>query len=59
MASDERIRTTHIGSLPRPPELLDLFEKRQDGAGVDPRAFAPRPGALATKFMSWYDIPRT
>jgi len=35
MASDERIRTTHIGSLPRPPELLDLLEKRQDGAAVD------------------------
>ncbi|MFD1633113.1 cobalamin-independent methionine synthase II family protein [Haloplanus ruber] len=36
MASDERIRTTHIGSLPRPPELLDLLERRQDGTDVDP-----------------------
>jgi methionine synthase II (cobalamin-independent) len=34
-ANDERIRTTHIGSLPRPPELLDLLEKRQNGEDVD------------------------
>ncbi|WP_435177963.1 methionine synthase [Halorussus sp. AFM4] len=36
MSTDDRIRTTHIGSLPRPPELLDLLEKRQDGVDVDP-----------------------
>ncbi|MDS0295486.1 methionine synthase [Halogeometricum luteum] len=34
-ANDDRIRTTHIGSLPRPPELLDLLKKRQDGEEVD------------------------
>ncbi|MFC6727909.1 methionine synthase [Natronoarchaeum mannanilyticum] len=34
-ANDDRIRTTHIGSLPRPPELLDLLEKRQNGEDVD------------------------
>ncbi|KZN23251.1 methionine synthase [Haladaptatus sp. R4] len=33
--NDDRIRTTHIGSLPRPPELLDLLTKRQDGEAVD------------------------
>jgi len=34
-ANDDRIRTTHIGSLPRPSELLDLLEKRQNGEDVD------------------------
>jgi len=34
-ANDERIRTTHIGSLPRPPELLDLLTDRQSGKEVD------------------------
>ncbi|SEW30215.1 cobalamin-independent methionine synthase II family protein [Natrinema salifodinae] len=33
--TEDRIRTTHIGSLPRPPELLDLLTKRQNGATVD------------------------
>jgi len=33
---DDRIPTTHIGSLPRPPELLDLLKKREDGEDVDP-----------------------
>ena len=34
--NDDRIPTTHIGSLPRPPELLDLLTRRQDGEAVDP-----------------------
>jgi len=34
-ATDDRIPTTHIGSLPRPPELLDLLKRRQDGEEVD------------------------
>ncbi|WP_459807917.1 methionine synthase [Halopiger thermotolerans] len=33
--TEDRIRTTHIGSLPRPPELLDLLEQRQNGEDVD------------------------
>ena len=33
--TNDRIRTTHIGSLPRPPELLELLTKRQDGEDVD------------------------
>ncbi|WP_160133721.1 cobalamin-independent methionine synthase II family protein [Halococcus salsus] len=35
MGDDRRIRTTHVGSLPRPPELLDLLTDRQDGEAVD------------------------
>ena len=32
----DRIQTTHIGSLPRPPELLDLLRTRESGGDVDP-----------------------
>ncbi|WP_200530552.1 cobalamin-independent methionine synthase II family protein [Halorubrum sp. LN27] len=35
-ADDGHIGTTHIGSLPRPPELLDLLTNRQAGEAVDP-----------------------
>ncbi|SFT08274.1 cobalamin-independent methionine synthase II family protein [Halostagnicola kamekurae] len=31
----DRIRTTHIGSLPRPPALLELLEARQNDEPVD------------------------
>jgi len=31
----EHISTTHIGSLPRDPDLLDLLKRRQDGDSVD------------------------
>jgi len=31
----DRIRTTHVGSLPRPTDLLDLMRARAEGAGVD------------------------
>ncbi|WP_336024687.1 cobalamin-independent methionine synthase II family protein [Halobellus salinisoli] len=31
----DRIQTTHIGSLPRTPELLELLTRRQDGEEVD------------------------
>ena len=32
----DRILTTHIGSLPRTPQLLELLKARQDGEDVDP-----------------------
>ncbi|TKX55181.1 methionine synthase [Halorubrum sp. SP3] len=38
--NDARVSTTHIGSLPRPPELLDLLTRRQDGETVDPDEWA-------------------
>src|ERR1700746_772695 len=34
--SDERILTTHTGSLPRPPELTRLYVRRARGESVDP-----------------------
>ena len=38
--SSHRIRTTHVGSLIRPPELIPLLEARQEGRGVDEAVFA-------------------
>ena len=38
--STDRILTTHVGSLPRPHDLLDMLKQRLDGAAVDQRAFA-------------------
>jgi 5-methyltetrahydropteroyltriglutamate--homocysteine methyltransferase len=37
--STDRILTTHVGSLPRPPDLLALLEARESGAGFDRAAF--------------------
>jgi 5-methyltetrahydropteroyltriglutamate--homocysteine methyltransferase len=34
--SDERILTTHTGSLPRPPELSRLYVRRARGEAIDP-----------------------
>ena len=34
--SEERILTTHAGSLPRPPELVRLYVRRAKGEAVDP-----------------------
>jgi 5-methyltetrahydropteroyltriglutamate--homocysteine methyltransferase len=33
--STERILTTHTGSLPRPPEILEAMRDREDGRTVD------------------------
>ena len=38
--SDERILTTHTGSLPRPPELTRLYVRRARGEAVDPEEIA-------------------
>jgi 5-methyltetrahydropteroyltriglutamate--homocysteine methyltransferase len=37
--STDRILTTHVGSLPRPPELLALLEAREIGREFDDAAF--------------------
>jgi 5-methyltetrahydropteroyltriglutamate--homocysteine methyltransferase len=36
--SDERILTTHAGSLPRPPDLVRLYARRAQGEAVDAAA---------------------
>jgi len=41
--SQDRILTTHVGSLPRPPDLLTFLEARErGGAEFDQRAFEAR-----------------
>jgi 5-methyltetrahydropteroyltriglutamate--homocysteine methyltransferase len=37
--SEERILTTHTGSLPRPPELTRLHIRRLRGESIDPQEF--------------------
>ena len=37
--STERILTTHVGSLPRPPELVDMIQARDAGQAFDPVAY--------------------
>ena len=38
--SDERILTTHVGSLPRNPELTDLLIDQEQGKAIDTTALA-------------------
>jgi 5-methyltetrahydropteroyltriglutamate--homocysteine methyltransferase len=38
--SEDRILTTHTGSLPRPPELTRLYARQARGEPVDPAALA-------------------
>jgi len=40
--SKDRILTTHVGSLPRPPQLLELLIARDAGKPYDGAAFAAR-----------------
>ena len=40
--SKDRILTTHVGSLPRPHDLLDMLKARLDGESVDRQAFGTR-----------------
>jgi 5-methyltetrahydropteroyltriglutamate--homocysteine methyltransferase len=40
--STERIITTHVGSLPRPRDLLDLMKAKLSGAAYDPAAYDAR-----------------
>src|SRR5919197_2046584 len=38
--STDRILTTHVGSLPRPADLLDVVQAREEGKPVDAKAHA-------------------
>ena len=45
--STKRILTTHAGSLPRPPDLLDMLAAKEQGQPVDEAKRAARlPGAV-------------
>jgi len=40
--SGERILTTHVGSLPRPPDLLDVVQAKEQRKPVDEKAHAAK-----------------
>ena len=40
LTSEDRMLTTHAGSLPRPPALETLLIKREQGEAIDQAAFA-------------------
>jgi 5-methyltetrahydropteroyltriglutamate--homocysteine methyltransferase len=46
--STDRILTTHVGSLPRPDDMLDLLTAKMRGRPIDEQAFEARlPSAVA------------
>ncbi|MGC2413110.1 MAG: hypothetical protein WA459_10495, partial [Stellaceae bacterium] len=50
--SRDRILTTHVGSLPRPPDLLALLEAREEGAEFDEPAFERRLGGAVREVVA-------
>ena len=55
--SDDRILTTHTGSLPRPADLIPMLEALDAGTGPDPAAFAPRVRRdLAARDVEWREL---
>ena len=38
--STQRMLTTHVGSLPRPPDLLQMIQAKERGEPLDIEAFA-------------------
>lgn len=40
--SRDRILTTHVGSLPRPNDLLEMIRAKESGRPYDPQAYAAR-----------------
>lgn len=42
MNSNGRILTTHVGSLPRPDDLVEIMFAREDGIPIDPSALQER-----------------
>ena len=46
--STQRILTTHVGSLPRPPDLLAMIQAKEQGESFDAARYASRvKGAVA------------
>ena len=58
--SEERILTTHTGSLPRPPELTRLYVRRARGESVVRRGFLLQldyPDLALKRHLSYQDWP--
>src|ERR1700741_5231802 len=49
--STERILTTHVGSLPRPADLLAVVEAKEDGKPIDDKAHAARLRGAVTEIV--------
>ncbi|HEX3951993.1 MAG TPA: cobalamin-independent methionine synthase II family protein [Stellaceae bacterium] len=49
--STDRILTTHVGSLPRPADLLAMLEARESGEALDPAAFDARLAAAVREIV--------
>jgi 5-methyltetrahydropteroyltriglutamate--homocysteine methyltransferase len=50
--STDRILTTHVGSLPRAPDLLALLEARERGEAIDQAAFEARLAAAVSEVVA-------
>jgi 5-methyltetrahydropteroyltriglutamate--homocysteine methyltransferase len=50
--SKNRILTTHVGSLPRPADLLAMLEARERGERIDEAAFAARLAAAVRETVA-------
>ena len=50
--STSRILTTHVGSLPRPADLLEMMDAREKGAAPDPNAYEQRLRAAVSEIVN-------
>ena len=48
----ERIRTTHVGSLPRPKDVSDMLFAREGGQAVDPATFKAAVATAVTHVVA-------
>jgi len=49
--STDRILTTHVGSLPRPADLYQMIEGKQEGGAIDGAAFAARVASAVAEIV--------
>src|SRR5262245_24612526 len=49
--STGRILTTHVGSLPRPADLLEVVQAREEGKAIDAKAHAARLRAAVAEIV--------
>jgi 5-methyltetrahydropteroyltriglutamate--homocysteine methyltransferase len=49
--STQRILTTHVGSLPRPPDLLAMIQAKEQGRPFDDAAFAGRVNSAVAEVV--------
>ena len=49
--STQRILTTHVGSLPRPPDLLQMIQAKERGEPLHTEAFARRVASAVAEVV--------